>query len=227
MKKRFRLTPLKIICLLLTTGAVTVLANPYKGGTSKKSEGLVSDAQQQNDSITTNGADSIDYKGEQMAEESKAAFLEAYKVFMHPRCMNCHPAGDAPLQGDDSHIHLQNVTRGPDGKGLYAMKCKNCHQDQNIAGEDMPPGAPTWQMPPANRRMVFQGMSPHDLARHFKENNFTGFKTMNDMIKHVESEALVLRSFLPLKNRATIPMSHDDFVAKVKEWIAKGAVIPD
>src|SRR5258706_10489455 len=116
MKKTFRLTPLKIICLLLTTGMVTVLANPYKGGTSKKSEGLVSGAQQQNDSITTNGADSIDYKGEQRAEESKTAFLEAYKVFMHPRCMNCHPSGDAPLQGDDSHIHLQNVTRGPDGK---------------------------------------------------------------------------------------------------------------
>jgi len=23
------------------------------------------------------------------------------------RCQNCHPAGDTPLQGDDSHVHLQ------------------------------------------------------------------------------------------------------------------------
>jgi len=30
---------------------------------------------------------------------ARAAFLEAYKVFMHPRCVNCHPAGEAPLRG--------------------------------------------------------------------------------------------------------------------------------
>ena len=73
---------------------------------------------------------------------SRAAFLAAYPVFMHPRCMNCHPAGDAPLQGEDSHPHLQNVKRGPDGKGLYALKCGNCHQNQNLAGEGMPPDIP-------------------------------------------------------------------------------------
>src|SRR4051812_25444687 len=54
---------------------------------------------------------------------SRAAFLAAYPVLMHPRCMNCHPKGDAPLQGDDSHMHAQNVQRGPEGKGLFAMKC--------------------------------------------------------------------------------------------------------
>ena len=27
---------------------------------------------------------------------SREAFLAAYPVFMHPRCMNCHPAGDLP-----------------------------------------------------------------------------------------------------------------------------------
>ena len=53
---------------------------------------------------------------------SRAAFLAVYPVLMHPRCMNCHPKGDQPLQGEDSHIHLQNVQRGPDGKGLFAMK---------------------------------------------------------------------------------------------------------
>ena len=55
---------------------------------------------------------------------SKKAFIKAYSVLMHPRCMNCHPAGDAPLQGDDSHVHAMNVKRGPDGKGLYALKVK-------------------------------------------------------------------------------------------------------
>src|SRR5450432_907257 len=90
---------------------------------------------------------------------SKAAFLEAYKVLMHPRCMNCHPSGDVPLQGDDSHLHAQNVKRGPDGKGLYAMKCANCHQNANLSGDNMPPGNPNWHLPPQSMRMVFQGKS--------------------------------------------------------------------
>ena len=73
---------------------------------------------------------------------ARAAFLAAYPVFMHPRCMNCHPAGDVPLQGDDSHPHAQNVKRGPDGRGKYALKCANCHQQSNLPGENMPPGNP-------------------------------------------------------------------------------------
>src|SRR5450755_2803568 len=87
---------------------------------------------------------------------SAKAFLAAYKVLMSPRCMNCHPAGDIPLQGDDSHLHTQGVKRGMDGKGLYALKCANCHQPQNSLGIHMPPGNPNWHLPPANMKMVFQ-----------------------------------------------------------------------
>src|SRR3989442_928541 len=83
---------------------------------------------------------------------SRQAFLAAYKVLMHPRCMNCHPAGDVPLQSDDSRLHAQNVKRGPDGKGLYALKCANCHQDANLPGDNMPPGNPSWHLPPAKMR---------------------------------------------------------------------------
>src|SRR5918997_7040087 len=43
---------------------------------------------------------------------ARAAFEAAAPVFFYPRCMNCHPAGDAPLQGDDSRVHAQNVKRG-------------------------------------------------------------------------------------------------------------------
>ena len=106
--------------------------------------------------------------------ESKQAFIEAYKVFMHPRCMNCHPAGDVPLQGDDSRLHPQGVKRGPDGKGLYALKCSNCHQAEHVPGENMPPGHTDWHLPPANLKMVFEGKSSRQLAIHFKDPKFTG-----------------------------------------------------
>src|ERR1700719_3541014 len=93
--------------------------------------------------------------GQKDAASSRQGFLAAYKVFMHPRGMNCPPIGDVPLQGDDSHLHTQNVKRGPDGKGKYALKCANCHQDANLSGENMPPGNPNWRLPPPEMRLVF------------------------------------------------------------------------
>src|SRR6187549_1162156 len=65
---------------------------------------------------------------------SAQAFEEVYKVLMSPRCMNCHPSGDVPLQGDDSHLHQMFPKRGKDGKGVYAMKCSSCHQPTNTPG---------------------------------------------------------------------------------------------
>src|SRR3954454_20488638 len=32
-------------------------------------------------------------------ERSAALFVEASRVLLHPRCANCHPDGDVPLQG--------------------------------------------------------------------------------------------------------------------------------
>src|SRR5213083_1222554 len=53
---------------------------------------------------------------------ARGAFMKAYQVFMHPRCQNCHPAGDTPLQGEDSHVHdLLRLRRGADGNGVFAM----------------------------------------------------------------------------------------------------------
>ena len=203
----------RIVYVALATGFLTAVAQPLR---------MKDEPAKEVDDKTGDDA------AKQREQESKEAFLAAYTVFMHPRCMNCHPSGDAPLQGDDSHIHAQNVTRGTDGKGLYALKCKNCHQDANLKGADMPPGSPNWSMPPASHKMVFQGMGPRELAMHFKDNHFTGFKNFEkDMLHHVEEEPLVLNSFIPLEGRSQLPMNHEEFVAKVKEWIEKGAAIPD
>src|SRR6201995_3363176 len=88
---------------------------------------------------------------------SVRAFKQVYMVLMSARCMNCHPSGDIPLQGDDSHLHTMSPRRGLDGKGVYAMKCSNCHQATNTPGLHTPPGNPNWHLPPASMRMVFQG----------------------------------------------------------------------
>jgi cytochrome c5 len=54
------------------------------------------------------------------AARSAALFTEAGKVLAHPRCVNCHPAGDRPRQGDVQRLHQPPVARGEDGFGLPA-----------------------------------------------------------------------------------------------------------
>jgi mono/diheme cytochrome c family protein len=157
---------------------------------------------------------------------SQRAFLQAYKVLMSPRCMNCHPAGDIPLQGEDSRLHTQGVKRGIDGQGLYALKCANCHQPGNTAGEHMPPGNPNWHLPPANMKMVFEGRTPRQLAAQLKDPAQNGHKTLVELIDHVTNDKLVLGGWDPGEGRAMPPLTHAAFAQYFKEWIDKGAVLP-
>jgi hypothetical protein len=157
----------------------------------------------------------------------REAFLAAYKVFMHPRCMNCHPAGDVPLQGDDSHLHTQNVKRGPEGKGKYALKCANCHQLTNLPGENMPPGNPNWHLPPPEMPMVFQGKTPSELARQLKDTKRNGGKTLEEILRHVSEDKLVLGGWNPGDGRTKPPLTYAEFVARMREWVEKGAEEPE
>ena len=94
--------------------------------------------------------------GDDPASAAKA-FLTVSQVLMHPRCVNCHPKGDRPLQGDDSHPHIMHVVRGPEGLGKNGLWCSTCHQEKNLPGAHMPPGAPGWQLPPNDMPMAFEG----------------------------------------------------------------------
>ena len=156
-----------------------------------------------------------------------SAFARAYPVFMHPRCMNCHPAGDAPLQGERSLVHAQNVQRGPDGKGLFAMKCAACHQSENVAGLHMPPGNPNWHLPPADMPMVFEGKSARELALQLKDPKRNGGKTLAEILRHVEEDGLVKGCWTPGDGRFKPPISHADFAKSFREWVESGAPDPE
>src|SRR5258708_9452080 len=62
---------------------------------------------------------------------SAAMFTEPGKVLTHPRCVNCHPAGDRPRQGDESRLHQPPVERGIDGPGTETLRCSVCQQKAN------------------------------------------------------------------------------------------------
>ncbi|MBD2701560.1 hypothetical protein IC229_12995 [Spirosoma sp. BT702] len=156
---------------------------------------------------------------------SVKAFASVYKVLMSPRCMNCHPSGDIPLQGDDNHLHTMAPRRGSDGKGLYAMKCANCHQPTNSPGLHTPPGNPDWHLPPATMRMVFQGRTPHQLAKQLVDPKQNGNKTMEKLLEHAD-DGLVLAGWNPGEGRSLPPLSHDEFKKAWTTWIKTGAYAP-
>lgn len=157
--------------------------------------------------------------------ESVKAFAKVYSVLMSPRCMNCHPKGDVPLQGEDSHLHAMAPKRGMDGKGLYAMKCANCHQLENTQGLHTPPGNPNWHLPPANMKMVFEDKSAHELAKQLINPNLNGHKDMKKLIEHAD-DGLVLAGWKPAKGYKLPPMSHAEFKKAWITWLETGAYAP-
>lgn len=156
---------------------------------------------------------------------SVKAFKEVYKVLMSPRCVNCHPKGDIPLQGDDSHLHAMAPKRGKDGKGLYAMKCTNCHQPKNTPGLHTPPGNPDWHLPPADMKMVFEGRTAHQLAKQLIDPNQNGHKDVKKLIAHAE-DALVLTGWNPGEGRTLPPLTHVEFKKAWLAWLNNGAYAP-
>jgi hypothetical protein len=155
-----------------------------------------------------------------------AAFEDMVPVLHHPRCMNCHSSGDFPRQGDDGHPHAMNVRRGSDGHGVTAQKCSTCHQDHNLAGLNMPPGAPDWHLPAPGMPMIWQGLSDHQLCELLKDPRQNGNRNVDQIVEHMTTPKLVLWGWNPGEGRTPIPMSQADFATKVKQWATAGAACP-
>jgi len=156
---------------------------------------------------------------------SIAAFKDVYAVLMHPRCMNCHPTGDIPLQGDESRIHTMLPQRGPDGKGISTMKCATCHAATGVPGEHTPPGNPSWHLPPADMKMVFQGKSARELALQLVNPEKNGHKDMQALREHAE-DTLVKSGWNIGGHRELPPLSYDEFKEVWYAWIDNGAYAP-
>ena len=156
---------------------------------------------------------------------AQKAFNAASEVMFHPRCLNCHPSGDAPMIRDDSQPHMFNVKRGPEGKGVGGMKCTLCHRDANQP--EGPPGVANWHMPPENMPMAFQGRTPGELCRQLKDPKQNGGRTGEQVINHIDKDSLVLWGWNPGTGRTVPKMSHKEFSEKMHEWVKKGAACPE
>jgi hypothetical protein len=156
---------------------------------------------------------------------SAADFEALVPVLRHPRCMNCHSRGDYPRQGDDSHPHIMNVRRGPEGHGINAVKCGTCHQDHNLPGIHMPPGAKDWALPAPATPMIWEGLSDRQLCLLLKDPRQNGHRTMEQIVEHMHTP-LVLWGWSPGEGRTPIPLPQAVFLAKVGDWVQTGSACP-
>jgi hypothetical protein len=159
--------------------------------------------------------------------DALAAFETVRGVLQSPRCVNCHPQGDQPLQGDDSHVHLQFVQRGPEGRGVPGLACATCHGKANPPdsyGEHMPPGVVSgWRLPPPEHKMVFFGVSSHDLCEQLKDTKRNGGKDAAALFHHMSEDPITLWGWAPGYGRKPVPVSHDEFVGAFKTWQDAGS----
>ncbi|MCM0082414.1 hypothetical protein L4X63_12520 [Geomonas sp. Red32] len=154
------------------------------------------------------------------------AFAKACKVLLHPRCVNCHPEGDRPLVGDRSRPHPMHVERGRGGLGKNGLFCTTCHQEKNQEYDHTPPGAPEWQLPPEDMKMVFEKKTPRQLCEQLKDPARNGSRTPAEVVDHVRDAPLVLWGWHPGDGRTPVPMPHAEFVKLMSTWADSGAPCP-
>ncbi len=159
-----------------------------------------------------------------------AAFATVREVLQHPRCQNCHPGGDAPLQGDEGRVHAMNVLRGPAGRGMAGAECTTCHGPANPPsnyGLHVPPGVSKgWHMPKPEEKLVFVGVEPRALCEQVKDPARNGGKDMAALRVHLE-DPLVTWGWSPGFGRAPVSTPYATFIAAWETWAAAGAPCPN
>jgi len=156
-------------------------------------------------------------------ERAVALFNEAGKVILSPRCVNCHPAGDRPLQGEDGHPHQPFVVRGDYGLGAVGMRCTTCHGPANFDPGHVP-GHPAWQLAPVE--MAWAGKSLGEICEQIKDPKRNGGKPMAALVHHMAEDSLVGWGWHPGAGRTPAPGTQKEFGALIKAWADSGAACP-
>lgn len=155
-------------------------------------------------------------------------FNTMMEVITHKRCVNCHPSGNTPRQGEDSHLHNFGIVRGETDHGLAGYTCNTCHTEENNDYSGVP-GAPHWAVAP--KQMAWEGKTKIEIANQMMDPKRNGGKSHEDILKHLTEDKLVLWAWDPGVDAEGIPrekppVPKEAFITAVSEWIKAGAVIP-
>ncbi|KAB2940540.1 MAG: Isoquinoline 1-oxidoreductase subunit [Hyphomicrobium sp.] len=156
-------------------------------------------------------------------QRSLALFQEVGKVLTHARCLNCHPAGDRPMQGDNRRPHMPLVVRGVDNFGAIGMRCTTCHGPANFDPGGVP-GHPAWHLAPIEMAWVDKSLG--EICEQIKDPNRNGGKSMQELVHHMAEDSLVGWGWHPGAGREPVPGTQQEFGALFKAWVDTGAVCP-
>lgn len=158
--------------------------------------------------------------------DGRAAFGEVHRVLTSPRCRNCHPSGDRPLQTDAGRPHAMNISRTSASAGLGCATCHATRNSEETIGGPGPPGAPNWGLPPAKTPMIFEGRTPRALCEQLRDPQQNGGRSLAELLHHVEHDPLVRWGWNPGGARTKPPLAHAAFVAAFARWVAGGGACP-
>ena len=161
-------------------------------------------------------------------ERSAAIFNEAAKVIMSPRCVNCHPNGRSPTQGEDLHRHVPFMDARAGGHGPSGLHCVACHQAKNVstqgAGIRSIPGHGHWSLAPAS--MAWQGKTLKEVCEQLKDPARNGGRNLAKIREHMATDGLVGWAWHPGEGRTPAPGTQAEFGALITAWIRTGAFCP-
>jgi len=160
---------------------------------------------------------------ENPAERSAALFTEAGKVLQHPRCVNCHPAGDTPLQGEMGSAHEPPVKRGRVGMGVVGQRCDTCHLKANYDPARVP-GAPHWRLAPLG--MAWEGLDLAEICEQLKDPARNGGRNLEMIVEHMVEDELVGWGWEPGEGRESAPGTQKVFGELIAAWVEAGAECP-
>lgn len=151
-----------------------------------------------------------------------AVFAEMGKVIQHPRCVNCHPRGERPMQTEASIPHQPHVVRGDGGIGVSGLRCTACHGADNYANV---PGNPAWHLAPAE--MAWQDKPLGEICAQLKDPERNGQRTLADIVDHMTNDELVGYGWNPPEHLIPAPGDQAAFGALAQAWVDAGAHCPD
>ena len=164
------------------------------------------------------------------AERSRALFNEVAKVVTHPRCMNCHPAGEHPTQGNDQHEHMPPTCAARPASASPGVLLGLPHREELHAGRHRRDATRAFRAIRAgsSRRSRWRGRASRSArsASSSRTRSATAARSLALLHEHFAKDDLVAWGWAPGEGREPAPGTQQQLGELAQAWIDTGAECP-